>query len=391
MNVLHLAHRIPYPPDKGDKIRSFHQWQYLAERHDVWCAFFVDDPKEMSHVDTIRRRCRGVIAIPLHRVRATLRGVTRLAAGGSLTEGYYADRRMFQALGAWGRAVAFDAALVFSSSMAPYRRALGARRAVLDFCDWDSLKWRSYAGRRRGVIRRLFALEARRLAAAERRWIREYDACTVVTQAEADALDDRELRRRVHVVGNGVTAGERPVASAKGAAHRVGFVGQMDYWPNVDAVQWFADNVWPQVRREVPDATFDIIGRSPTPAVRALARRDGIRVTGAVPDARHHLQGCAVSVAPLRVGRGVQNKVLEAMAAARPVVLSSTAAAGIHATPGRHFLIADSARVMTRDLVTLLKDPSRRATIGDAARTHITRRHTWSQELAKLESLLIAP
>ena len=111
MKILFLAHRIPYPPNKGDKIRSFHQLQYLAKRHEVWCACFVDDPKDMTHVDALRGMCKHTAAIPLSKRRGMIRGLGRLVAGGSVSEGFYSDSRMRRTLRQWCAREEFDAAL----------------------------------------------------------------------------------------------------------------------------------------------------------------------------------------------------------------------------------------------------------------------------------------
>ncbi|MEE9296526.1 MAG: TIGR03087 family PEP-CTERM/XrtA system glycosyltransferase [Phycisphaerae bacterium] len=388
MKILYLAHRMPYPPDKGDKIRSFHQLQYLGVRHDVWCACFVDDPKDMVHVGALGRWCKHVGAIRLSPKYGLFRGLARMAVGGSLSEGYYSDVRMRRLLRRWCGEVGFDAAVIFSSSMAPYRRVIEAGRMVLDLCDWDSFKWKSFARHSSGLRAWLYRVESGRVRASELRWLEAFDACTVVTEAEADEVTDPSLRRRLHVVGNGVAASPPASKPAGAAGPAVGFVGQMDYLPNVDAVRWFADNVWPEVRSQVPDATFEIVGRSPGRGVRELELREGIRVRGEVEDVRRHVEEFAVSVAPLRMGRGVQNKVLEAMAASRPVVVSSLAAAGIDAEDEKHFVVADDAAAISDRIVKLLRNPVRRSELGRAARRRIEERYSWDREVAKLEALL---
>ena len=387
--LLYIAHRIPYPPDKGDKIRSFHQVRHLGERHDLWCAFFVDNLCDMPHVDALRPWCRELRAIPISRRWSTLRGAVSLTAGGTITEGYLKRRAMEHVVREWCHTVTFDAALLFSSGMAPYRRHIRAGRVVLDFCDWDSRKWQSYADRAAGLRSYLYALEANRLRRRERLWLDEFDACTIITAAEAQSADLPPSSPSPVVIGNGATLGRPPRTPSDQIERCIGFVGQMDYPPNVDAVRWFADHVWPRVRPQVPDATFEIVGRAPTRAVRALARRDGITVTGPVDDVRHRIESHAVSVAPLRIGQGLQNKVLEAMAAARPVVLTSTAAAGIDALDRQHFVIADDPATMADQIVMLLRDPARRLELGSAARRRIAFRYSWPREMAKLESVLL--
>ncbi|NOT02511.1 MAG: TIGR03087 family PEP-CTERM/XrtA system glycosyltransferase [Phycisphaerales bacterium] len=412
MKILYVAHRLPYPADKGDKIRSCHQLEYLAARHDVWCAAFFDDPADATHVPTLRRWCAGVHAVPLSRSVAAVRGALRLAVGGTITEGFYRNREMSDVLRRWSAAVEFDAALFFSSGVAPYRDAVRARRVVLDLCDCDSLKWQAYAERASGLRSWLYGTEAHRLRRRESHWLGAFDACTVVTRGEADALrrtgairgtgvppvttgarlprhdSPDALSDRLHIIGNGADIGMEPLRTADRADPVIGFVGQMDYAPNIDAVRWFADCVFPVVRNRAPNATLEIVGRAPTRAVRTLAGRENIRVTGAVPDVRPRLERFAVSVAPLRIGRGIQNKVLEAMSAARPVVLTSISAAGIDAVAGRHFLIADDPQSYADAIVRLLNAPAERAAIGAAARAWVAQNASWPHELARLESLL---
>ncbi|MCH7814536.1 MAG: hypothetical protein IID40_11020, partial [Planctomycetes bacterium] len=221
MNILYLAHRLPFPPNKGDKIRSYHQLEYLARRHRVWCACFVDDPADRAHVEALRQCCHRLAAIDLDRRWATARGLWHLMRGRTLTEGFYDDRRMWSVLEDWRRTVAFDAVLVFSSGMAPYGLAHRAPRRVIDFCDWDSLKWAAYAQTHRGLRSWLLAIESRRLRRLEAQWMTEFDSAVVITSAEADdapapAPPTRGLGRcprgiglprsaPVKVVGNGIT------------------------------------------------------------------------------------------------------------------------------------------------------------------------------------------
>jgi len=389
MRILYVAHRIPYPPDKGDKIRSFNQVRYLGRRHELWCACFVDDANDLEHVNDLRPWCAELQAVPINRNKAVIRSLWALAAGGTATEGFYRDGRMAALLGDWSRRAQFDAAVFFSSGVAQYRPCVTAGRMVLDFCDWDSLKWSDYARRSRSPLGRLLQREAGRLRRREADWIGQFDASVVITDYErADAPTSAD-DQRIHVVGNGVHAGPEPVTPPGAAANNVGFVGQMDYPPNVDAVCWFVRQVWPAVRRDVPQARFNIIGRSPLRSVRALAQIPGVRVTGAVKDVRAEIERLAVSVAPMHMGRGLQNKVLEAMAAARPVVLSPTAARGIDATAPQHFLVAHGADEFARHVVALLHVPARRDEIGLAARRRVMERYRWDIEMAKLESLLM--
>jgi len=387
MNILYLAHRIPYPPDKGDKLRAFHQLAHLAQAHRVWCACFVDDPADRAHVETLRRYCVDVVAPPLHRLPALWRAGLALLSGATFTEGYYACPRFDAALDAWRRSIEFDTVLAFSSAMAPWALRMPAGRRVLDLCDLDSRKWLAYARTARGPGSILYGVEGTRLAQREAEWCRAFDATILITEEEATELRPSVPRERLHIVGNGVVL---PDLSVFPEAERpvVGFVGVMDYHPNVDAVCWFARAVWPAVRAACPQAIFRIVGRRPKRAVRHLARLPGVEVTGAVPDAGRAVAPFQVSVAPLRIARGLQNKVLEAMAAAKPVVLTTPAATGIPAAAGQEFIIADTADTMAAAVIRLLQDADLRGRVGQAARAHVARHQRWDLELARFAGVV---
>ncbi|MFQ5491966.1 MAG: TIGR03087 family PEP-CTERM/XrtA system glycosyltransferase [Phycisphaerae bacterium] len=384
MNILYLAHRLPYPPDKGDKIRSFHQIQHLSGHHRLWCACFIDEPADVAHVAALERYCQAVAAIRINPTFAKMRGLVRLSRGGTLTEGFYDNPRMRNTLQAWSAGIDFDAVFVFSSGMAPYARPFRQARRVIDLCDWDSAKWNAY-GRRRTPLAPLYRLEARRLARREAAWTRSFHAAVVITQAEADDAPPGALTDRIHVVCNGVTKWPYQPPPAQ---PRVGFLGAMDYPPNIDAVCFFARQVWPHITRAAPQATFHIGGRNPTARVRRLGRLPGIEVLGQVPDANAAINDVAVSVAPLRIARGLQNKVLEAMAAGRPVVLTTPAAQGIGAKNGREFLVADDPLEMAAQATDLLTHPRQAADMGQAARRFVGQNFDWSHEMAKLDRLL---
>lgn len=412
MNILYLSHRIPYPPDKGDKIRSFHMLEYLARRHRVWCACFVDSPSEERFIEPLRAYCRDLAAIRLNRRLATVRGLVGLAAGGTVTESFYAHAGMRRILSAWCHAVEFDAVVAFSSSMAPYALAVPAKRHVLDLCDLDSQKWIAYGATAKRPARWMYRTEGCRLEERERDWVDRFDATALVTEAEAATLNGRYRPGKIHVVGNGVRlpelyetrspseegrsrdlvgsastgAAERPMDNA--ARPTVGFVGVMDYRPNIDAMQWFVSKCWPLIHSAVPEAEFRIIGRSPTRRVRRLASLPGVLVVGGVEDVAAELRGLDVSVAPMRIARGIQNKVLEAMAASRPVVLTSVAAQGISARHDEEFLVADRPKRFARCVERLLFDPAERKRLGHAARSFVAVHHCWEETLRRFELIV---
>jgi polysaccharide biosynthesis protein PslH len=388
MNILFLAHRLPYPPNKGDKIRSFNELAHLAQKHNIWCAAFVDDAHDRKHVSILHRICREVAAIRLRPPQALARGLVGLLSGGTLTEAYYRSSRMHRILDAWSRRVRFDAVLAFSSSMAQYALAVPAPRRVIDFCDLDSDKWLQYARSSPAPYRWLYAVEARRLAQKEVEWTNRFDRAVLITRQEAEPLIQRTDPEKIVIVGNGVALELADRDLTPPAQPVVGFVGAMDYKPNVDAVQWFCHDIWPVVRKQVPHAIFRIVGRLPTRHVRMLADLPGVEVTGTVREVQRYVDGFRVSVAPLRIGRGLQNKVLEAMSAARPVVLTSLAACGIAANDGEHYLVADTPEDFAARVVLLLNDGGKAHRIGRAAHRFVADHYHWPAEMGKLEAVL---
>lgn len=387
--VLFLAHRIPYPPDKGDKIRSFRILEALSRRFDVRLAAFVDDPEDFQHAAHLQTFCSCVSLAPLDPRAARLRSLAGLARGEALTFPYYRDRRMESAVKA-ARARPLAAEIAFSSSMAPYLAKHAGRPRIVDLCDADSEKWRQYADEAKGPMRAVYAREARRLRKAERTIVGWADAAFAVSAAEA-ALFDAPEERKVDWFGNGVDADyfdPSVCGPAPGDAGDVVFIGAMDYRANVKAAAWFADAVWPIVRASAPHATCALVGSKPAQEVRALAARPGVRVTGRVDDVRPYLAAARVVVAPLQVARGVQNKVLEALAMARPLVATTGAATGVEIEERAHFRAADGAKDFAAAVIDLLHDPAAAAAMGARGRHRMLERHSWTAQLARFDAAL---
>jgi len=394
--LLFLAHRIPYPPDKGDKIRSSHLLQHLARRYRVHVGAFIDDARDWHHVEHVKKMCGETCFVALHATRAKLRSLAALATGEPLTLRYYRDARLAHWVGDILGSRRIECALVFSSAMAQYVEGASAdrMRRVLDFVDLDSDKWRQYSQRNRGPMHWLYRREAEMLFECERRYATAFDASFFVSEAEARLFTAQapEAAARVSVVENGVDteyfspqrAYPNPYAANEAA---LVFTGAMDYWANVDAVAWFAREVFPYVRSSCAQACFYIVGARPARAVRELARLPGVRVTGAVPDIRPYLAHARAAVAPLRIARGVQNKVLEAMAMACPVVASPQAVDGIRPCSELLEWTSDAPEASARLLLKLLHEPAT-ATLGDALRAHVSRHYSWRENLARVDAIL---
>lgn len=394
--VLFLSHRIPYPPNKGDKIRSYHLLSHLAKRFVVHVGTFVDDEADWCHVERLSQLCPGgeILVLPLNRRWALVRSLTGFLTGEPLTVPYYRDRRMSRWVDDLLRRRPVHRSVIFSSPVAQYLSTHSLHR-VADLVDVDSEKWRQYAESAHDPLRRwLYRRESACLLAFEQRVATTFDSTFFVSAAEAALFRQLapESSARVTHFSNGVDAEffsadrvfERPFPIGERA---LVFTGAMDYWPNVDAVTWFADAVFPAIRAVHPDVTFYIVGSRPTSAVQALAQRDGVRVTGTVPDVRPYLAHSAAVVAPLRVARGIQNKVLEAMAMGRVVVATPEAYEGLEAEVGRELVVeAADPHGFAAAVVRELESPQ--VGMGAAARERVVSHYSWPAHLSSIVEAL---
>lgn len=393
-SVLFLCHRLPWPPSKGDKIRSYHVLRRLAEHHRVYLGTFVDDPADWQYLPAVEAICAGVCVRPLPRWRTRARALAALLRGEALTVGAYRDRVMQRWVDQLLAMHKVDRVLCYSSGVAPLVMRHAGLRRVMDFVDVDSDKWRQYAQQATGIVARtLYRREARHLATFERAIATAFDASVLVSAAEAAFFRQQlpALADKVHGIPNGVDADywdpQRACATPYSPGERVVvFVGAMDYRANVDAVQWFAHAVWPRIAAHRPDARFYIVGSRPTAAVQALGQRAGIIVTGRVEDVRPYLAHAHAVAAPLRIARGVQNKVLEALAMEKVLLATPAAWEGVADFPGRQGCVDASPEVLADTALHWLEavQPVR----VPAARNEVLSRHDWRRSLDRYESVL---
>jgi sugar transferase (PEP-CTERM/EpsH1 system associated) len=390
-NLLYLVHRLPYPPDKGDKVRSYHLLKHLLGKHRVFLGTFVDDARDLQHVDTLRALCAGLHVVRLQPKVARLRSLAALLGGQPMTLRYYADAGLAEWVECTVREQGIDTAVVFSSSMAQYVERMPGLRMLVDFVDVDSAKWSEYARSHAWPLSWLYRREGERLLAYEREMALRAKRSFFVTENEAALFRSLapETAGAIEPIGNGVDAEYFAPAAGRASPFAAGelpivFTGAMDYWPNVDAVSWFAREVVPELRRTHPTLRFHIVGRNPARDVQALAC-DGVVVSGTVPDVRPYLQHAAVVVAPLRLARGIQNKVLEAMAMARPVVASAACVQALGARPGIDLLAAVEPPDFLREIRALLSDASRAQAIGRAGRQRVVEHFSWATHMGRIE------
>jgi len=392
--LLFLAHRIPYPPDRGDKIRSWHLLRHLSRVARVHLACFADDEVDAAHLPTLRAALGGRLGeahVEVRRIHKAAAGVRALLELRPVSLALFDSRGMHAFVRRTLATGRVDTVFGYSGQMAQFVPRGLSQRFVMDLGDVDSAKFGQYADEGNGPMRWVHRREERLLFAFERETAARADITTFVSEAEAALFRTRTGLPNIRAISNGIdlaffepTAAFAPLsADEMGRGPRLLFTGQMDYAPNIDAVQWFAK----EVVSELPDARFVIAGRNPTAEVLGLAG-ERVQVTGAVDDMRAWLAAADVVVAPLRIARGIQNKVLEAMAMARPVIATAAAFEGIEAKRGHELIVADDPGEMVAEIRRLIASPERAAEVGRAARARMELSYSWEQRLAPLADIV---
>jgi sugar transferase (PEP-CTERM/EpsH1 system associated) len=387
--ILYVVHRVPFPPDKGDRIRAYNLVCQLSRQADIHLVCLADEPVAPGTEENLGRVCDRFAIHPVGFWRRRLGMAGSLLRGESASQGAFASGALGSTIDEWTRHTRFDAVLTSASSMVPYLRGLRAKGVpcVIDLVDVDSEKWLEYSRTKRGPLAWLYHLEHRRLRRLEEQLTSWARAVTLVSEAEADIYRRFGKPGNVAAVANGVDLDyfKPPLVSAESGCV---FVGALDYYPNVEGICRFGREIWPQIANQRASITLKLVGRQPTSAVRHLTRIPGVKVPGQVPDVRPYLAASAIVVVPLRIARGMQNKVLEAMAMGKVVVASPEALQGIDATPGVHVIKASTQVEWIDAVVELDKNPALRRRIGTAARQYVEENHRWTTCLEPMSELL---
>lgn len=387
--LLFLCHRIPYPPNKGDKIRSFNILKKLREHYDIYLACFVDDPFDKQYVDTLKEFCVDVCALDQNKTLAKVKGLTSFLTGKPITLPYYASAQMSQWVTRTFLQQKIDKIFIYSSSMAQYCDApeFSHAKKVIDFVDIDSDKWRQYAEKKSGLAKWVFNREYKKLATYERDIATKFDFSLFVSPDEADmfkSLQNDTLHNKIFGLLNGVDIeffnpqAQTDPEDTPDNPYLV-FTGAMDYWANVESVVWFAEKAWPKIIEKHPECQFYIVGGNPSHEVQQLAKLKGVYVTGRVHDIRPYILNANCVIAPMQIARGIQNKVLEAMALDKPIVCTSMAMEGINAAASEAIHITDDADEFAQACLSFLaKD------VDSKNREWVLANFTWQQTLMPL-------
>ena len=393
--LLFLCHRIPFPPNKGDKIRSYHLLRYLSEHYQVYLGAFVDDPEDWQYADKVEELCEEVCLVKLKPKLARLKSLQAFCSGEALSLPYYLNGEMTHWVDKLEAAKGIERVVVYSAVMAQYISGTKyeASTKIADMVDVDSEKWREYSQQKSFPMSWVYRREAQRLLKFEHHVAESFNHSLFVSIAEENKFKELapDVAARVGSYSNGVDTEyfcpQQVFSSPYNKDERVVvFTGAMDYWPNIDAVNWFARDAFPAIMLNNPQARFYIVGSNPAAQVRKLADLPGVVVTGRVDDVRPYLAHAAAAIAPMRIARGIQNKVLEAMAMARPVIVSEAGIEGIKAIHGQDVLIARQASDYGQYLEDVLAHNDE--SLGSFARRRVIQDFSWENSLPLVGQLL---
>jgi sugar transferase (PEP-CTERM/EpsH1 system associated) len=403
MKILYIAHRIPYPPNKGDKIRSFNEIKHLSSSHKVDLVCLADNINDLKFKSDLKKYCRRVFVQHFKISQAKLRGSINLIKGKAISVGYFYMKKIQQVIDQWLSDTVYDAIICFSSPMAEYlfrspflshcfskfpQPATRNPQLIMDFCDVDSDKWLQYSQRSKFPLNLIYRIENKKLLEYEKKINESFDNSVFVSQQETDLFYRLfPEAENVSVIENGVDHKYfSPESRTLNPDPRtLIFTGAMDYYANVDGVKWFCEKIFPIIRDRYSKVQFYIVGNNPKPEIQKLGHNNkSINITGFVEDIRPYYNNADICVIPLRIARGIQNKVLEAMSMGKAVVTTSTAVQSIKATSGVHLLVEDNSDKFAEAVSMLLENHTLRNYLGTKARQFVKSNYNWQKNMKNL-------
>ena len=388
MKILYVCHRFPFPPRRGGKIRPFNMIRHFARSHEVTVCSLVRSDAEAREGDGLSAYCTRYEMVRVRDPVQAARMIARLPSSVPSSFGFFWSGELAARIRALASQTRFDLVFVHCSSVARYVEPVRGVPKILDFGDMDSQKWREYAVSKPFPLSSGYALEGWKLEREEARLARRFDLCTATTKAEWETIEAMGTGTPSDWFPNGVDAEYFAPSTQPYDPDRIVFVGRMDYYPNQQCMFDFCANVMPILRARRPAVTLAIVGADPSPAVRKLGELPGVVVTGSVPDVRPYLYEAALMVAPLRIARGTQNKILEGMAAGVPVVTSRVAAGGVDAVAPDHLLVAEDPQGHAEAILRILDHPHERARLSQAGRARMLSHHAWPHSMRRLDGIV---
>ncbi|WP_022668874.1 TIGR03087 family PEP-CTERM/XrtA system glycosyltransferase [Desulfospira joergensenii] len=396
--ILYLCHRIPYPPNKGDKIRSFNEIKFLSKDHTIDLISLADDPNDLKYVQDLKKYCRKVKVFLLNKKVAKIKGILSLLYGKSISQGYFYQKNFQKRVDKWSDFEQYDAFICFSSPMAEYIFKLKKNRKdvagtlIMDFCDLDSDKWIQYARKTPFPLNIVYKKEAFRLFEFEKKINKIFNKSVFVSKKEAALFIKRYPDAKdIQIISNGVDYqyfdAEKIEVTQSFPSPMIVFSGAMDYYANIDGVTWFTKEILTEIKKEIPNIKFYIVGSNPDPSVKALEKDPSVVVTGFVEDIREYYKAADLCIIPLRIARGVQNKVLEAMAMGKAIISTSQAVQGINPEVSRVIEIEDDPKRIAQKIIVFVNDRDKIGEMGKAGIQFVSRYHNWQVNLERLYEL----
>lgn len=388
MRILYVCHRFPYPPKRGGKIRPFNMIRHLAQSHEVTVCSLSRSDAESAEAQGIAAHCAEFHVAQVDDRIQTLRMVATLPTPITASASYFHSTALARTIRGLLRDHRFNLIFVHCSSVAHYVQHVRDVPKILDFGDMDSQKWLEYARYKPFPLSLGYWWEGRRLLAEEKRLARRFDFCTATTRAEWQTLTGYGIDTPSDWFPNGVDSTFFAPTDEPYDPDTIVFIGRMDYYPNQQCMFDFVAEVLPLLKEKRPTVKLQIVGADPSPAIRRLGEIPGVSVTGSVPDVRPYAKRAALTVAPLRIARGTQNKILEAMAMGVPVVCSDVAAGGVDAVPNEHLLTANTPSETCDAILRILESPVERARLAHAGRARVLSHHAWSSSMKRLDTII---
>jgi len=389
MKILFVCHRFPYPPNEGGKIRSFNMIAHLQQEHEVTVASLVESKIEQTDVEGIKPYCHAYVAQRMSKPIAWLKAIFCLLTLMPSSMGYFHSWKLAKKIKALLKQQQFDLIVVHCSSVAHFVLSAKDTPKILDFCDMDSQKWLIYAKHKPFPLSLAYWLEGIKLQRAEKNLAKQFDGSSVATAFELETLESFQSGQASFCFPNGVDTEYFSPVERDYDANTICFIGKMNYYPNEKCMLEFSQQVFPLLREKYPDLKLCIVGSNPTDKILALADTDGIEVTGRVADVRPYVQQAALTIVPLEIARGTQNKILESMAMGVPVVCSDVAARGIDAIAGEHVLVAKTNDDYVMQISRILDDDQERARLSMAGRARMLSHHSWEIAMGKMDANLL--
>ena len=392
-NILFLVHRIPYPPNKGDKIRSYNFLKGLKSNYNIHLASFIDDPVDWQYVAKVEGMTASSLFVNLNSSFAKIKSLSGFLTNKPLSLPYYQSKQVQKWIDSTIVENNIEKVFIYSSAMAQYVEKYTNLDVIVDFVDVDSDKWLQYSQKASWPMNWVYRREAKLLLEYDTQ-IARYAQQSIFVSEQESALFERLADMssdRVTYVNNGVDIiffdpyglFDTPYGNEKSI---IVFTGAMDYWANIDAVMWFVDKVFPQIRRNCKEAKFYIVGSNPSKEVMRLSAIEGVLVTGRVDDIRPYLLFSNVVVTPLLIARGIQNKILEAMAMGKRIVATPQAIEGI-TLDDQDVYVTGETTDFARQVMTNLNN-TEATYCSDVNRDFVAKNYSWSASLKRLTQII---